>query len=259
MKIGLQMYTLRQAMTTPEDFSDTIRRVAEMGYKSVQITPPSFSNAKDVAAQLAQYGMTADSAIHTVMTIPENVGKITETATLLGTDVVRTDSIPPEWRIHEEGYHRFAEHLNRCGRLLKEQGLRFMYHFHAFEYIKLGDVRGMDILLTETNPDYVLFQPDVFWLASAGTEPSEELKRYRGRMAYMHLKDYVIVPSGTDTLEVTKAVSAPVGVGNLNWPAILETAKSLGVENLVVEDDFNCYCDPFESAQISYNNLKKMI
>lgn len=259
MKIGLQMCTLWKYMDTPEAFEKTLRRVAEIGYRSVQITSPSFTNAVEVAEKLKECGLSADSAIHTVMSIPENIDQIVQNAAALNTNVLRTDSIPYEWRRSEEGYHRFAEHLEKCGKLLHERGLEFMYHAHSFEYIKLGDTRGMDILLSETSPEYVMFQPDVFWLASAGTEPSTELKRYAGRMHYLHLKDYVIVPTETEVLEVTKAISAPVGVGNLHWDAILSVAKEVGVDNVVVEDDFACYCDPFESAEISFENLTKML
>lgn len=259
MKISLQMCTLWKYMTTPAEFEETLKKVAAIGYQNVQISPPSFTNVAEMAPLLKRCGLAADSAIHTVMSIPQHIDEITQAAAALETDVLRTDSIPYEWRTSAEGYHRFAEHLETCGRLLKARGLDFMYHFHSFEYIKLGDTRGMDILLSETSPEHVMFQPDVFWLTSAGTEPSSELRRYAGRMRYMHLKDYVIVPAGTETLEVTKAISAPVGEGNLNWKAILSTARELGVENLVPEDDFACYCDPFESAAISFRNLQKML
>lgn len=258
MKIGIQMYTLRDYMKTPEDLDTTLKKVAEMGYKSVQITPPGFTTAEKLAEQLKGYGLSADSAMCSLAKIPENIDKIVADAKALGTDVLRTDSILPEWRTGEEGYHIAAAHLEKCGKLLHEKGLKFMYHFHSFEYIKLGDTRGIDILLAETSPEYVMFQPDVFWLTAAGCEPSTELRRYVGRVKYMHLKDYVIVPSGTDTLEVTKRASAPVGTGNLNWDSILFTAKALGVENFVVEDDMGVL-SPFDSAKQSIDNLQKLL
>jgi hypothetical protein len=33
-KIAAQLYTVRAACQTPEDFADTVKRVAEMGYES---------------------------------------------------------------------------------------------------------------------------------------------------------------------------------------------------------------------------------
>ena len=258
MSIGLQMYTLREYMKTPKDLDDTLKRVAAMGYTHVQIAPPAFITAEKLAVQMQAYGLSADSAMCSLAKIPERIEQIVADAAALGTDVVRTDSILPAWRTTEEGYHTAAAHLEKCGKLLYERGLKFMYHFHSFEYIQLGDKRGIDILLSETSAQHVMFQPDVFWLTAAGCEPSAELKRFAGRAKYMHMKDYVIVPSGTDVLEITRRASAPVGTGNLNWDAVLSTAKAIGIEHFVAEDDMGTL-DPFESAAQSIKNMKNML
>lgn len=256
-KISLQMYTLREYMKTPEDFDKTLSRVAEMGYKSVQITPPAFINAPDMAKLLESKGLSADSAICDVYKIPESIEQIARDAEVLKTDVLRTNSIRHEDSTSIEGYKSFAAHLNNCGKLLRSKGLDFMYHFHSFEFIKLGDTRGIDILLNETDPEYVMFQPDVFWLTAAGCEPSRALYTFKDRVRYMHCKDYIITAKNDDTLEVTKNASAPVGTGNLCWPEILRSANDLGIENFVIEDDMGVL-DPFESAKQSIENLTKM-
>ena len=256
LQFGIQMYTLRNYMKTPEEFENTLKRVSEMGYTNVQITPPPFISVQDMAVLLKKYNLKADSAICTVYAIPSRIDEICAVAKVLETQVVRTDSISNEDRRSIQGYERFAEHLNTCGKLLKEKGLKFMYHFHSFEFVKLGDKRGIDILLENTDPEYVMFQPDVFWLTSAGTEPSYSLKMFEGRAEYVHLKDYVIVPADTAVLEETKRASAPVGTGNLNLEKIFETAKAMGIYNFVVEDDMGVL-DPFESARQSIENMKK--
>jgi len=243
-------------MKTPEGFEETLRKVAEMGYETVQITPPAFTNARELSELLNNYGLHADSAFAKVYEIPEKIDEIEQNAKSLGTTVCRTDSISAEDRKSIEGYRSFAAHLNKCGKLLHERGLQFMYHFHSFEFVQFGNTRGIDILLNETDPEYVLFQPDVFWLVSAGTEPSRALKMFKGRAKYMHLKDYIIVPSSDATLEKTTCASAPVGTGNLEWEEILKTAREIGIQNFVVEDDMG-KLDPFDSARISLKNMKK--
>ncbi len=253
-RFSIQMYTLRKSMTTPENFENTLSRVADMGYKSIQITPPKFIDTASLAKLLRQKGLGADSAICGVYDIPQSIEQIARDAELLSTDVLRTDSIRKEDRISAEGYRSFAKHLNECGRLLRAKGLDFMYHFHAFEFIDLGDTRGIDILLNETDPEYVMFQPDVFWLTAAGTEPSRSLELFRGRARYMHCKDYIITPGKDGVLERISHASAPVGTGNLHWQEIIKTAKSIGIKNFVAEDDLGVL-DPFESAAISLPNM----
>lgn len=256
-KISLQMYTLRESMKTPEALESTLARTAQMGYQSVQITPPAFTDAAGLAGLLCKYGLTADSAICSAYQIPSSIDRIVRDAEALQTNTVRTDSINNTERRTKEGYQSFAKHLNLCGRLLKEQGLDFMYHFHSFEFISFGDTRGIDILLDGTDPEYVLFQPDVFWMTAAGTEPSRFLEKFRGRARYMHCKDYIILPSRDAVLETITHASAPVGTGNLCWEEIFRTARDIGIENFVAEDDMGML-DPFESAQISFNNLTAM-
>ena len=256
MQFGIQMYTLRRFMTNREDFAQTLRRVAELGYSNVQISKPGFVTYPEMQTMLAENGLKADSAICGVYDIPQSLDEIEAAAQVLGTDVLRTDSIRVEDRFSVAGYSDFAAHLNRCGKALAERGLKFMYHFHSFEFIQLGDTRGIDVLLQETDPAYVMFQPDVFWLTAAGTEPSESLNMFAGRVKYMHLKDYVIVPANTAELETIQWASAPVGTGNLNWDGILTTARKLGIDNFVVEDDMGIV-DPFESARQSIENMKK--
>lgn len=256
-RFSIQMYTLRKSMQTPEDFEKTLTRVAEMGYKSVQITTPNFTSTAVLAKQLYNKGLSADSAFCDVYQIPEKIDQICRDADLLGTNVLRTNSIKSEDRYKADGYHRFAMHLNNCGKLLRSKGLEFMYHFHSFEFIKFSDTRGIDILLSETDPEYVMFQPDVFWLTAAGTEPSRSLEMFKGRARYMHCKDYVITVGNGEKLEEITNASAPVGTGNLNWDDIFKTAKAIGIENFVAEDDMGVL-DPFESASISLLNLNKM-
>lgn len=255
-QIALQMYTCREYMKTIKDFKDTLKKVAEIGYKHVQISKPDFLNISELAGLLKEYGLTADSVFCPTGRIINNIEQIKRDAETLGTDVVRTDSIPSELRNSEEGYRQFAKRMNLEGQALQKVGLRYIYHFHAFEFVTFGNVRGIDILLNETDPKAVMFQPDVFWLASAGTEPSVSLKMFKGRAFYMHVKDYAIKQLD-GVIESVPSYFAPVGTGNLNWSGILNTANEIGIQRYVVEQD-KCDGDVFEAIKLSYENLRNM-
>ena len=47
---------------------------------------------------------------------------------------------------------------------------------------------------------------------------------------------------------------APIGEGNMDWPAILAACKAAGVCWYAVEQD-DCYRDPFDCLQSSYEFL----
>ena len=255
-RIGLQMYTLRDFMKTPEDFRKTLGMVAEIGIKHVQITPPRFFSVEETAELLRKNGLSADSVFCPTTHVAERIDEAKRNAELLGTDVLRTDSIPVGMRDSADGYRRFAEIMNAEGRACKAAGLRYIYHFHAFEWINFGEERGIDILLSETDPDAVMFQPDVFWLTNAGTEPSVSLKMFAERAFYMHVKDYAIGRLDGKIEDVPYRF-APVGTGNLNWSGIIETADEIGIERFVIEQD-QCEGDPFEAVRTSFENLVKM-
>jgi len=255
-RIGLQMYTMRDFMKNAMDFKETLKKIAEIGLTSVQITPPAFHTIEETAALLKEFGLQADSVFQPTTAIVNNMEKIKHAAEVLKTDVVRTNSIPNEYRLDADGYRRYAEVMNAEGRACKAAGFRYIYHFHAFEWVNFGDVRGIDIMLNETDPDAVMFQPDVFWLTNAGTEPSVSLKMFRGRAFYMHVKDYAIRKL-EGKIEDVPYHFASVGTGNLNWNGIIKTADEIGIERFVIEQDM-CDGNPFDAVKLSFDNLNKM-
>jgi sugar phosphate isomerase/epimerase len=255
-QIGLQMYTMRQVSGNRDDLLHTLERLAGMGFQDVQISVPAFMTCAELAEVLTTLGLKADSVFCSTGKILASLDQIAREAELLQTDVLRTDSIPPELRNSADGYRRFADDLNRQGQALHRLGLDYMYHFHAFEFIRFEVERGMDILLRETDPRFVQFQPDVFWLTAAGTEPSDYLHRFAGRARFLHVKDYAICPL-EGVIEQVPRRFAPVGTGNLNWPGILKTAAEIGIERFVIEQDI-VDGDVFAAVAVSQANLRGM-
>jgi len=158
--------------------------------------------------------------------------------------------LPPEyWGSGEEGYRRFAQDASEIGRQLHEAGLTFSYHNHSFEFERFGKRTGLDIIFEESDARYLQAEIDTYWVQHGGGDPAAWIRKVKGRMPVVHLKDMVIVDR--------KQVYAEVGEGNLNWSAILEACREAGVEWYAVEQD-TCQRDPFESLAISFRNLKAM-
>lgn len=250
------MYTLRNYVKTKEEYLETLKKVADIGYRVLQTTTPGFWTAEEYKEILDSFGMCADSAYRPIEKLESDISDVLKEAKLFGTDVIRTTSIPEDLRKNAEGYERFADDINRIGELYRSNGMRLIYHFHAFEFISFPKKRGIDILLENTDPKNVYFMPDVFWLTNAGTEPSVSLEMFAGRAFYMHVKDYAIQQL-EGKIENVPFFFASVGTGNLNWKGILNTAERIGIERFVVEQD-ECSGDVFDSIRVSYNNLRKM-
>lgn len=257
-EISLQMYTMRNRMKSLPELEDTLRRVAEIGYENVQISVPGYASVEEVQQMLDKYSLAADSVFAPSLEITRRLDEIERHSQVLKTRVLRTDSIPASWAKTEQGFHDYAKVLNEAGRALRQRGLDVLYyHFHAFEWIRFeSGVRGIDVLLNETDPECVGFQPDVFWLTSAGTEASESIGLFKGRAAYMHVKDYAITQR-TEHLESVPRAFAPVGQGNLNWPRLIPAARAAGITRFVVEQD-ECQGDEFQRIRESFEALNRM-
>jgi sugar phosphate isomerase/epimerase len=152
--------------------------------------------------------------------------------------LIRTYSPP----LPAERYERMADFLNHTGSALKKRGVRIGYHNHNYELAPFGGKTGLQILLERTDPRVVDFELDAGWLAAAGQDPVEWLKRYRGRFTQMHVKD---IAAGTTVNYHMRQKPTEVGSGIIDWPAILKAAKGAGVRSFFIEQE-----PPFTAPRI---------
>jgi sugar phosphate isomerase/epimerase len=84
----------------------------------------------------------------------------------------------------------------------------------------------------------VKFEMDIFWIAHAGQDPVQLLKKYPGRFELMHLKDMKKgTPTGLLTGSSDVRNDVVFGAGQLDLPAILRTAQETGVKWYFIEDE----------------------
>jgi sugar phosphate isomerase/epimerase len=117
------------------------------------------------------------------------------------------------------------ETINRMAFEASKQGVVLCYHNHAAEFTPHSEDTEtiMDLLLENTDPEYVKLQLDVGWAAYAGIDPAAFLRKYPQRVAILHLRDLqeVIPDSQPEWIEL--------GQGLIDYPALLTAAKAAGV------------------------------
>ncbi|WP_054025230.1 sugar phosphate isomerase/epimerase family protein [Bacillus sp. FJAT-28004] len=248
--IAVQLYTLRDYCQNEADLEQTLRKVREIGYQAVQVSgvgPIAPERVKELAdaegLRICATHVSLDSLVN-------DFDNTVQKHKLWNCEYVGLGSIPDEYRTSAEGYSTFAKQATEIGRKLKEHDLQFIYHNHQFEYQKFAGRTGMDILQQESDQAAVGFELDTYWVHVGGVNPVEAIHQVKGRMGVVHLKDLEIVDY--------QQVFAEIGEGNLNFQAIIEACREIGVEWYVVEQDV-CRRDPFESLAISFNNLKKLL
>lgn len=248
--LGAQLYTLREYLKTPEEIESTLKKVKEMGYDTVQLSglgPIEPARLKEILDGLQLKAVVTHIGFKE---LTDQIDSVVEKHKLWDCKYVGLGSMPKEYRDSKEGYQSFAKIANEIGRKLSEHGLYFVYHNHAFEFRRFDGKPGLEILFDETNPEYVGFEIDTYWVQAGGADPAAWLRKMKGRVDVIHYKDMTVDAEG-------KPEMAEVGEGNMNWQEINKACEESGVKWIMVEQD-RCQRSPFESLAISLKNLHAM-
>jgi len=247
-KLAAQLYTVRDYTRTAEDLRATIKKVADIGYTAVQVSGIGPIPHEEVKAITDEFGL-AICITHVGFDYLQND---TEAAIaqhkLWNCPYVGLGALPADMRT-PEGYVKWARQGSVIGARLKKAGLGLIYHNHSFEFEKQGDRTGLAILYEDSDPDTFLAELDTYWVQHGGGDPAAWIRKVSGRIPVVHCKDMGRLNGEHVFLEV--------GEGNLNWPAIWEASRDAGAQYCVFEQDIS-HRDPFESAAISFKNMKAM-
>ena len=247
--IGLQLYTVRDKINANQQ--ETLEKLAQIGYNSLEAAGYNMNDRtfygmepKAFADHLKGLGMPLHSS-HTVYE-PDSADIVCEDAAKTGAEYIIYPYLPDQFRENLDGFKATADKFNKMGEIAKKHGLKFGYHNHAFEFDKMEGQVPYDVLLSETDPDLVVFEMDLYWVTRGGYDPVEYFKKYPGRFELWHVKD--MVPSEDQFF-------APVGRGRIDFERIFAEKATAGMEYFFVEQDRFRDLDPFESVEISFNYL----
>lgn len=248
MTIGAQLYTVREFCRTPGDLSESLKKIADIGYTTVQVSGTCEYEPGWLAEELKKTGLRCAITHYSPVKIKNDPAKVAADHKLFGCRYIGLGSLPEGPRSLGE-VDRFAEEFIPAAKTLRENGAYLVYHNHHFEFTH--DENGVTYLerIKELFPaDLLGFTLDTFWIQMGGGDPAKWIRRMSGRAPCIHLKDL--------TMNVGEQRMAPVGSGNLDFPEILSAAQDAGTEYLLVEQD-DCYGrDPFEELTVSYKYLK---
>ncbi len=219
--IGLQLYSLRDQFKS--DVPGTLDEVKKWGIKYVELAGTYDMPPKQFKAELDKRGLVPISA-H----FPYEAW------------------IPHEGDFTEKTCREAIAVFNKAGEALARHGLKFFYHTHGYEFQPQGQGTLLDLLITETNPKYVSYEMDIFWIVHPGQDPAKLLDKYAKRWELMHLKDMKKgTPTGLLTGHTDVTNDAALGTGQMDLPAILRAAKKAGVKWYFIEDE-----SPWSEQQI---------
>jgi sugar phosphate isomerase/epimerase len=234
--VGLQLYSVRAQMA--KDVPGTLGMVRSWGIKFVELAGTYNLSPAEFKAQLDSHDLDAVSGHFAYERWRDNPEGVLEEAKTLGLVYVGCAWIPHQGDFNESKLHEAVEVFNHAGELAAQHKMQFFYHTHGYEFQPANTGTLFDELVQETNPKNVKFEMDIFWVAHAGQDPVQLLKKYPGRFELMHLKD---MKKGTKTGLLTGSSDVRndvvFGTGQLDLPAILRAAQQTGVKWYFIEDE----------------------
>ncbi len=245
-KISAQLYTIREFCKTPEDIATSLAKVAGIGYESVQVSGIGEIDPHDLRKICDDNGLTICATHIPYADMVNDAQAVIDKHNILGCRYPGIGGMDADYK-KDGKYVEFAQDASEVAKTLAAAGHIFVYHNHSWEFEKIDHRIVMDIFAEEGDPNYFMFELDTYWVAHGGGSPVAWINKLADRLPIIHFKDMTMIGR--------EQIMTEIGEGNLDWPGIVEACEAAGVEYYIVEQD-TCQRDPFESLEISFNNIK---
>lgn len=247
-QVAAQLYTVRNVCGDAASFAATAKKIRAIGYTAVQISGVAAMPETELVAICRGEGLTICATHEPGKKILEDADAVIGRLHALG---CRYTAFPSPAGIDlgdAAQVETLARQLDAAGARLHAAGLTLGYHNHAFEFVKFRNTTVLDYLFTETDPRHLVAELDTFWVHYGGYNVVDWCRKLRGRLPFIHLKDYgVNVKNQHDYREI--------GAGSLPFREIIAEADAGGCEWFIVEQD-ETPGDPFVSLQQSFDYIK---
>lgn len=262
--VGLQLYTIRDAMT--KDVPGSLKRISDMGYKNLELA--SYGNGlfyglkpeefKKIVNDLGMDIISSHASVEATGITLDNAKKMAEDHKKVGVKYCVQPWVVEAARTTIDSYKKMVADWNKVGKIMKEYGIQFGYHNHNFEFDTVeGKIPYFDIMLPELDKELVTMEMDLFWTSKAGQNPVEIFRKYPGRFQLLHFKD--MYTKEAPFVKVASKDFAPVGEGQINFKEIIAAKETSGMKYFFVEQDWTKDGKPFDAIHTSITNLTTKI
>lgn len=277
---AIQQFQLRTVIGTESKAGETLKLIKEAGYDGIELNGFMIKKMPIIVRTLTRMAgmpMGRSGNLDWRKLISESGLKVVSVHEDLGSILNRTDEIINEARdfganyVVVTGMYHFdysnknnvlelIDKLNNAGKLLKDAGIKFLYHNHNCEFrrVEFGKT-AYELIIEKTDPQYVNFEFDSYWAAEAGVDVLNLMNTLGERMELYHINDRGTRVKGP-TSSILKSDSIELGYGNMNLEAMIEKAKKNDVKAIILESHKN-WIDksPIKSFQVSAEFLNKHV
>ena len=250
MQLGAQSYTIRNHTQTRPDFQQSMKRISDMGYRSVQLSAIGSFEASWIRSVCDSHGLRIVLTHTDPERIKNDTAQVIRDHEVLGCPYVGIGMMPAPYR-SPESIGDFIRDYTGPARQIREAGKLLLYHNHALEWERVNLGQSMlDVLLCGFDPEHLGITLDLYWVQAAGADVCDTILRLKDRIPCVHFKDMAIVGA--------QQRFAAVGEGNMPYPKIIRLLRDLGTTRHILVEQDECYGEsPFDCLARSLDYLKK--
>ncbi len=230
MELGINLFTIRTEIKTPEDFLASAYKLRDMGYSFMQFSggPYDHEVIKSVSEETAMPIVLTHVPMDRILNDTDALMKEHEYFNCYN---IGLGAMPGDVVQDDDLLVKKVTELNEAGKRMKENGFKFFYHHHGMELRKLEcGITVMDYMIE--NAPNINFTVDTYWLQIGGVSVLEYIKKLNGRIECAHLKDYKMCYRPDFHQEISA-----VGDGNINFKDVVPAIINSGAKYLLVEQD----------------------
>lgn len=251
-EIGIQLYSVRDDMN--KDVKTTIEKLGKIGYtfaeaanykdgKFYGMEPEAFkalleTNGMRFVSSHTGIDYTGDAASWDAAMIWWD--KAIEAHKRAGCKYIVKPSMGSYPYTNLEALKKTCQYFNAIGEKCNANGIRFGYHNHDKEFVKISDGDDLiyDYMLMHTDPQKVTFEMDVYWVFKGGQSVIDYFNRYPNRFELLHIKDEKEIGSS----------------GLIDFKPIYQNKSAAGTKHCIVEVERYNF-EPMESVKKSFDFL----
>lgn len=260
LPIGSQTYPHRQRIKDG-DFAGLCRDMYDIGIRNVELCSPSYAefaglaDGKEVKKILGDHGLSCPSAHFGMNVLRTKQQEMIAWAKDIGMTQMATASLGGQMQngvTSLDAVKKAADEYNKIGAEAAKAGLQQVLHDEGFEMSKVEEDGRLTyaVLLELLDPKLVKMQFQMSAMRVVG-DPVMYFNKYPGRFISMHLQgvDLNAPMPGTGRQGALGATGGgrgrgaggggvAVGKDSLDWPKIFAAAKTGGLKNYFVEQNW---------------------
>ena len=241
LPVGFQVWTIKDQLIN--DFAGTLKRMASMGYKTVEMcSPPGYESsgfkplmsmkAKEMRSIVEDAGLHLESTHYGMDELMNNLDERITFALESGQKQMILSSFGLPEQATMSDWMKAADKLNEIGEKMKKAGIQAGYHNHHMEFEKLDGQLIYDALLKQLDPNYIKMQFQVA-VISVGYKAEDYFNKFPGRFISAHLADW----------SPAEKKNVAIGKGIVDWKEFFASAGTAGLKNIFVEMEPDTFKD----------------